>query len=70
VSRDYNPAPGASTKKRKKLAKVGRNVEVQGGVILDNGAELVVRCDTCGALAPMLKWMLHGSSRDPHKPQD
>jgi hypothetical protein len=63
MGRNYNA--GANTK-RKRLASSGRNVEVQGGVIVEHAGCLMVRCHACGALAPVNRWWVHGTSEDPH----
>ena len=58
---------GGGRTRAKKLPSSGRNVEVQGGVIVDHGGERVIRCDRCGALVTPAKWWLHGTSDDPHR---
>jgi hypothetical protein len=58
---------GSSTRKPKRLASSGRNVEVQGGLIVDHAGERGVRCSRCGAVVPLAKWWHHGTSDDPHR---
>lgn len=52
---------------KKRLATSGRNVEVQGGLIVDEGSERGVRCSTCGAVVALARWWHHGTSEDPHR---